>query len=129
MKIIFAFVLMAASVHVFGQAQDYKISWCDRSIDGQSEVKMEMSCLNEIPKLYDASGETLTVKNYRLEFVEDNLSLQCVRSADTKLDSRVFGMLKQSSGFAKARIFDIIVSDAKGKIYRLDQSYYFTITK
>jgi hypothetical protein len=90
---------------------------------------MEMLCLNDSPVLYNERGEELSIKNYRLEFIEENLTLQCVRSSDTKFDPRIFGVLKQSTGFAKARIYDLIVTDAKGKVFRLDESYYFTITK
>ena len=129
MKTILSFLFLALSIGTFAQAKSFKLSWCDRNLGPQIDVKMEMSCLNDSPVLYNENGEALSIKNYRLEFIEDNLTLQCVRSSDAKLDPRVFGVLKQSTGFAKARIYDIIVTDVKGKVFRLDESYYFTITK
>ena len=129
MKTIFSFLFLTLSISAFTQSKGYRLSWCDRNLSADNEVKMELSCLNDSPVLYNENGEALSIKNYRLEFIEDNLALQCVRSSDTKLDPRVFGVLKQSTGFARARIYDLIVTDAKGKVFRLDESYYFTITK
>ena len=129
MKTIFSFLFLTLSISAFTQSKGYRLSWCDRNLGAENDVKMEMLCLNDSPVLYNERGEELSIKNYRLEFIEENLTLQCVRSSDTKFDPRIFGVLKQSTGFAKARIYDLIVTDAKGKVFRLDESYYFTITK
>lgn len=129
MKTLFSILCLALSIGAFSQSTGYKMTWCDRSFVDNSDVKFEMSCLNTTPMVFNENGEALNLKNYRLEFFEGDVTVQCVRSVDTKLDQSVFGILKQSTGFSKARIYDMIVTDSKGKIFRLDQSYYFTITK
>ena len=109
--------------------ENYSLNWCDRKMDAQADVKFEMSCLNSIPTITGQNGETYAVKNYRMEFVEGDLTIQAVRNAESKLDQRIFGILKQSTGFSSGRIYDLVVLDSKGKVHRIDQSFRFTITK
>lgn len=116
------------SLGAFAQG-NYKLTWCDRNMDTQSEIKLEMSCLNNNPTILGENGEVLTVKNYRLSFAEGDLVVQAVRNAEEKLDQRIFGILKQSTGFAAGTLYDLVVIDSKGKVRRIDQAYKFTLTK
>ncbi len=128
MKNLFLLFVLLCSMRVLAQ-ENYSLTWCDRKMDAQTDVKFEMSCLNSIPTITNQNGETLVVKNFRIEFAEGDLVIQAVRNAESKLDQRIFGILKQSTGFASGRIYDLIVMDSKGKVHRIDQSYRFTVTK
>ncbi|MBM3428638.1 MAG: hypothetical protein FJX95_07635 [Bacteroidetes bacterium] len=108
---------------------NYELTWCDRNMDTQSEIKLEMSCLMSNPTIRDEDGEVLTVKNYRLSFAEGDLVVQTVRNAEEKLDQRIIGILKQSTGFAAGTLYDLVVIDSKGKVRRIDQAYKFMLTK